>query len=461
MAQFLSHLFALLSSMSSSLQALRLVDGSVQDPDRRFDDGWETDFPRLPLESSINMSIPDGMDQMPPGPELGAILASVDVHGLSGYDRVVVLRAHQRMVAHHQAQLYDAMVSIRDQFIRDGWDSVDAGACGAAEIRTALHLTRRTADVDLSFALDLARRLPRVLQMLGDGRLDYRRAKTIERSTCHLSDAVADGVVERIVETAPLMTTGQLQARIRELAIEADPEDAKNRHDHAVVDRKLVTEPTLDGTANLTGLNLPPDRVAVVSRRINTIAKSLRGPGESRTMDQLRADIYLDLLQGKQHKTTGNSVIQMTVDLDTLAALTEHPGDLAGFGPVISDIARQVVEEHPDAQWRWLITDTETGQHLCDGITRRRPSASQKRTIQARDRTCSFPGCRMPGIDCDIDHIKEFADGGPTCPCNNALDCRHDHQLKDYGWTYQRLPKGRYQWTSPFGHTYTTWKPPP
>jgi hypothetical protein len=392
---------------------------------------------------------------------LGAILGSIDVHALSGYDRVVVLRAHQRMVAHHQAHLYDAMVSIRDAFVDDGWDQVDAGECGAAEIRTALHLTRRAADVDLSFALDLSQRLEKVFHLLSDGRLDHRRARTIERATLHLSDAVAQGAVERIVASAPLMTTGELQAQIRKLAIEADPEEAKLRADKAVASRKVIAEPTDDGTANLLGLDLSPDRVAVVSRRINTIAKSLRGPGESRTIDQLRADVYLDLLQGKHHQTTGRSVIQMTVDLDTLAALAEHPGDLAGYGPVISDIARQVAEEHHDAEWRWQVTDTETGQHLCDGISRRRPTASQKRTIQTRDRTCSFPGCRMPGIDCDIDHIKEFSDGGPTCPCNNALDCRHDHRLKDHGWTYRRLPNGIYQWTSPLGHTYTTWRAPP
>jgi hypothetical protein len=67
----------------------------------------------------------------------------------------------------------------------------------------------------------------------------------------------------------------------------------------------------------------------------------------------------------------------------------------------------------------------------------------------------------MPSIDCDIDHTTPYSEGGATCPCNNAPGCRHDHRLKDHGWTYVRLPDGRYQWTSPLGHTYTTWRPPP
>lgn len=447
--------------MSTSTQALSWVEDSTQDRGDRYDDGWETDFPRLPHESSTYDSIPDGLDRMSPGPVLGTYLASVDVSRLSGYDRVVVLRAHQRMVAHYQAKLYEDMVSIRQVFRDRGDDPVDAAMVAASEVQCALHLTRRAADVELSFAVDLAHRLPRVFRMLGEGVIDYRRARTIERGTCHLSSAVAREVVDRVAEAALVMTTGQLQARIRKLCIEADPDDAKDRYERAITDRKLIAEPTVDGTANLLGLDLAPDRVAAVSRRINTIARSLRRDGETRTMDQLRADVYIDLLNGVDHRTGGGAVIHLTADLDTLAGLTDHPGELNGFAPVISDIARQIAAEQDDAEWRYTVTDTETGQHLHDGVARRRPTASQRRHIEARDPTCVFPGCRMSSIDCDIDHTTPHSEGGATCPCNNAPGCRHDHRLKDHGWTYVRLPDGRYQWTSPLGHAYTTWKPPP
>ncbi len=440
---------------------MHTVDDSPQAPDGRHDDGWETDFPRLSGESSAGDTIPDGLDRMRPGPVLGTYLSTVDIERLSGYDRVVVLRAHQRMVSHYQAKLYDGMASICDVFLEKGDDPVDASMSAAAEIRAALHLTHRSADVELSFALELRRRLPRVFEMLQSGELDYRRARTIERGTCHLSTAAAQSVVDRIAESATEMTTGQLQARVRRLCIEADPEEARERYERAVRDRKVVADPTTEGTANLLGLDLAPDRVAAVSRRINAIARSLRGKDESRSMDQLRADVYLDLLQGIDHATTGKGVIHITADLSTLAGLTDHPGDLNGFMPVISDIARQVALDQPEGEWRYTITDTETGQHVHNGVTRRRPTATQRRTIEMRDRSCVFPGCRMPSVDCDIDHTVRYADGGATCPCNNAPGCRHDHRLKDHGWTYERLPNGCYQWTSPLGHTYTTWRAPP
>ena len=45
----------------------------------------------------VHEPVPAGLDQMTPGPTLGALLASIDVDRVSGHDRVVVLRAQQRM----------------------------------------------------------------------------------------------------------------------------------------------------------------------------------------------------------------------------------------------------------------------------------------------------------------------------------------------------------------------------
>ncbi|MDP3984642.1 MAG: hypothetical protein Q8Q52_06550, partial [Acidimicrobiia bacterium] len=45
---------------------------------------------------------------------LAALLTSLEGEDLSGYDRVVVLRAQQRMASHYQAQVYKAMASISE-----------------------------------------------------------------------------------------------------------------------------------------------------------------------------------------------------------------------------------------------------------------------------------------------------------------------------------------------------------
>ena len=136
--------------------------------------------------------VPAGLDEMAPGPELGALLASIDVGAVSGYDRVVVLAAQQRMVSHHQAQAYAAMAAVvaamDDVENEPQWP---AESLAAAEIRAGLRWTRRAAEFELRCALELERRLPRVWDLLAAGVIDTRRAKTILDGTAHLCDQAA------------------------------------------------------------------------------------------------------------------------------------------------------------------------------------------------------------------------------------------------------------------------------
>src|SRR5665811_126722 len=383
--------------------------------------------------------IPEGLDAMEPGPVLAGFLASLDVTTVSDYDRILVLRAHQRMASHYASRVYYDMVAVTNA-MPEMTDRPDfAAEFAAAEIRAALHLTRRAADAELAFALELSDRLPRLADLLASGEIDVRRAKAIERGTTHLAPDVARTIVDRLVDLAPGLTTGQLAARIRRMCLDADPGDAAERYTRAVTDRRVVMEPTESGTANLLGLDLPPHRVVGLTRRINAIARSLRGGGETRTMDQLRADVFLDLLTGKVREAPAGGVVDIRVDLDTLAALTDHPGELAGYGPVISDIARQAAEDQPDAEWRYTITDTQTGQMIRTGTTRRRPTAAQRRAVETRNPTCVFPGCRMPAVDCDLNHRIPWSKGGPTAVTHLDPLCRHDHIIP-VSYTHLTLP---------------------
>ena len=417
------------------------------------------------IEAEV-VSVPAGLDEMEPGPVLAAWLSSIDVNRVSGYDRIVVLRAQQRMASHFQAQVYEAIAAVSDHMLGIEDDPRSAGEAAAAEIGVALRLTRRAADVELTMAIDLQRRLPHTWRLLKAGAIDLRRAKTIDHATAHLTTAVARQVDEQVAVEAPRLTTGQLRALIGKLCIDVDPHDAERRYDQAVAGRRVVSEATGDGTGNLLGLDLPPHRLAAATRRINYLARSLRIGGETRTMDQLRADVLLDLLNGTSTtgKTSsgGKGVVDLHVDLDTLAELAEHPGELAGYGPVIADIARQITDQQINAEWRYTATHPNTGQTIANGTTSRRPTAAQRRYVEARDRTCTFPGCRAPATDCDLDHRTPHSQGGPTHVENLGPLCRHHHNIHHHhGWTYQPLDGGDYQWTSPLGHTYTTSGTPP
>ncbi len=393
------------------------------------------------------------LESLEPGVALAALLASIDEVGVSGRVRVAVLRARRRQLSHLEAGLLSDMAAIVDAVsdLEDlPQDLVFAEA--AAEVRSALALTRRAADVQVELALRLRHRLPQVAAALDAGAIDLRRARVIDDGTCHLDAERAREIADEVLDGAGRRTTGQLAATIRRLCIDVDPDDAADRYRRAVDERRLVVEPTVDGTSNLLGLDLPPDRVAAIRARINHIAKSLRRPGETRTMDQLRADVLLDLLEGN-HDTKGG-VVELRVDLETLAGLVDRSGELGGYGPIVAEIARRIAERYPNGDWRFAAS---LGDTIVDtGVVRRRPTSSQRRHVQAANTRCVFPGCRMPASDCDIDHTIPWAQGGPTTVGNTAPLCRHDHLLKDtIGWECRPDGDGAYRWTSPLGLTYT------
>jgi hypothetical protein len=80
--------------------------------------------------------ISPGLDEMFSDPVLAAFLSAIDVAAVSRYDRVVVLRAHQRMASHYQAHTYTDMSIITQVLADDG----EAGEreLASAEIRAAL-----------------------------------------------------------------------------------------------------------------------------------------------------------------------------------------------------------------------------------------------------------------------------------------------------------------------------------
>ncbi|HZC25381.1 MAG TPA: HNH endonuclease [Actinopolymorphaceae bacterium] len=498
---------------------------------------------------SERQHLPAGLADMPPGAELAAVLESLEVARLNGHDLVVVLAAQARQVAHLQAGMYASMAAIAHCPAGDADAPVHRTGgrmeFAADEIRAALTWTRRKADTELGLALRLAAELQPTWEYLHGGRIDLGRTWVINNATSVLDSGDDQGaaalgeVQDKILDYATTHTTGQVAAKLRRLILIADPEAAKKRYDDAIAQRRVVGQLNDDGSGNLHGINLPIERAAMARARIEAIAKAARLAGDIRTIDQIRADVYLDLLcgnnntrgdstssrgnrdgdRGNSNRGSGNgdargdggascrtsddgtsdrgnrtsnrdrdtgtgnrgihggggggaaggsaptnsgAIVQLTVPISTLMGLAEMPGDLAGWGPVIADIARQFVHDHTSGQWRWVVTDPQTGTVIGADVTRRRPTAAQRRRAQAQSPRCRFVGCRMPAAHSDIDHIVRYADGGPTDEDNLGPLCRHDHRLKDQGgWTLHLPRPGTAQWTSPLGHTYLVHTEPP
>jgi hypothetical protein len=411
--------------------------------------------------------LPEGFEDLRPGPELAALVWSLDRKKLSPADRVRLLQAHQKLVSHFQARAYADMAAIWEfeEGPNSSGDVADDFRFAVQEIRAALRLSRRAAEVELSNAIDYWHRLPRVGDELSLGWIDIRRARVIAQETGHLPEGTARNVVEQTVWEARRLTTGQLGAFLRRYIVKDDPESAQLRYEESLAERRLAVEAEPEGTASVFGLHLSPDRVEAAMAFINDLATSLRGEGDMRSLDQIRADVFLDLLAGHPLDSTSNrrGSVDLLVDLATLAGLSEAPGELGGYGPIIADISRRVAEAQELAEWRYRVTDPENGTVVAEGTTRRRPSRKLRRTVEGRDPRCVFPGCRVPARRCDFDHTRPWAIAKETSAENGAPICEGDHVVRhDAGWNYQRMSDGDYLWTSPFGLQYTTsGRPPP
>jgi hypothetical protein len=352
----------------------------------------------------LRQLIPAGLADIPPGPELARVLAGIEPSRLSGHDCVEVLKAHYRQVNHERARLMAALVEVG--LCRGDPDAPLArmpvpDEFSADEIRAALVLTRRAADAHLNLAYDLVTRLPAVHAAMDSGVLDEPRARVFSW-TVELSDAQAQLLCAQLLPQAPELTTGQLIEHIKKFAIALDPDWARRRYERAIADRKVVGYRNPDGSANLSGLNLPVDRVAAACAYIDALAKAAKRAGDARPIDHIRADLFLGMTDGTYtglddteiitrllatapHNATaphdqpahpaasvGKGGLELRVRLSTLLGLDEYPAELAGWGWVHAGLARTLTGTLGSAQWRFAVTD-EHGYLLHCGITTVRP----------------------------------------------------------------------------------------
>jgi hypothetical protein len=221
-------------------------------------------------------------------------------------------------------------------------------------------------------------------------------------------------------------------------------------------ERRVYCRPAEDGTSHLLGLYLPPDQANAAMRRLTHRAKQLKAKGDKRPIDQIRADLYLAILTGQSEDESDQrrAVTDLRMDLTTMAGLNDDPAEIPGYGPVLADIARKVALQ-AKSRWQATVTDPDTGQPVAVVTTKRRPTAEQRRIVEAIDPECVFPTCRMDASACDINHEIPWAQAHHTTVTELEPACRHHHVgLHRRGWKLKRLRPGIYQWTSPLGQVY-------
>lgn len=136
----------------------------------------------------------------------------------------------------------------------------------------------------------------------------------------------------------------------------------------------------------------------------------------------------------------------------TLLGQGDAPAELTGHGPVDAETAVRLTAEAPSL--RRLLVDPVTGTLRATDPGTYTVPAGLRAALQARDRTCRFPGCTRTAARCDLDHTTAWADGGRTTAANLAHLCRAHHLLKHQtGWRVLQTSEGTLTWTSPTGRT--------
>ena len=111
-------------------------------------------------------------------------------------------------------------------------------------------------------------------------------------------------------------------------------------------------------------------------------------------------------------------------------------------------------DEEANPAWKFSVTDAD-GNLMHHGHIQRRPNATEKAFVKARDKKCRAPGCRQPANVCDDDHRQEWANHGPSHRGNIDTACRHHHRLRhERGFRVRPQPGGGYIWEAPNGLLY-------
>jgi hypothetical protein len=111
--------------------------------------------------------------------------------------------------------------------------------------------------------------------------------------------ATADAV---LAEAAGSLAFGKLRSAAHRLVLELDPESAERRKQAARQDAHVRTFREDSGNAGMVARELPPDEVLASWQHVEQRALDLRAAGLPGTLQELRVQAYLDLLQERDSR---------------------------------------------------------------------------------------------------------------------------------------------------------------
>ncbi|MCR2785068.1 MULTISPECIES: HNH endonuclease signature motif containing protein [unclassified Microbacterium] len=358
----------------------------------------------------------------------------------------------------------------------------------AAEVGAVLRRSDHGMRDRMHDATVLVDEFPATFRALREDRIDRVHVRLIQDAGARITDPDARARFEQAaLVVAEQDTPGRAKPLVLMLAQRLNPVPLEERHKEAAAGRRVWVRDLDDGMAELAAI-LPAELVYAMRDRLNQHARQIADAHraaakaaaaaeaeaeataaeilatDTRTMDQIRADVLADLLltgHATAPEATGAipegtaivAQVQVVIPAHTLIGIGDEPAELVGYGPISPDTARRLAATAE--VWERLFTSPTTG--AVQQVLTYRPTREMRRHLDARDEHCRFLGCRRPARQCDLDHTHDAALGGPTCLTNLANLCPGRHHPVKHGtaWSVVQKADGILEWTSPTGRVYT------
>jgi len=227
-------------------------------------------------------------------------------------------------------------------------DRVDlAERAAVAEVAVRLRLSEQTVRTRAAHARTLAVGCPRLWTAFGEGHLSEKHAVDAARlaSTLPAGDAAAfQRFDDEACPQALILPPAKFAVAARAIRERVHAESLEARHRRATEDRGVWVSAELDGMASLHAL-LPADRAHAVMSRLDRAARHLRAaPDEERTLAQLRADAFADLVT-----MTEDSGQNATVPPPASTVAESSTARAAVPGPPVAGPAENAAPHNPAA----------------------------------------------------------------------------------------------------------------
>ncbi|GAA3214412.1 HNH endonuclease signature motif containing protein [Microbacterium terregens] len=332
------------------------------------------------------------------------------------------------------------------------------------EIAAALRITENEAAAMLALGEALVERFPTVLDSFASARMTERHARFLVDAVQILEPELLAQILPAAIELAEAQPVGVFRRRLRALIETVRATTFTERYVEAVQRRRVALQPDHDAMTWVMTL-MPAVEAQAIWERVTRMAKViLTDAGETRTLDQVRADVIADLLiEGDTalHPPDARGIrATVAVTVPVLALIDGAPDGLEpavteGIGPIPLERARELAGGAEG--WMRILTHPETGMVLSVGRDLYRPPPGLRRLVRWRADRCMAPGCGIPASRCEIDHRVAWEHGGETRLDNLNPLCKGHHTLKHHGgWTVQDVAGsfGAVEWISPTGRRY-------